>query len=157
MGRGFDSRRERQFCMQKILATSLKLNGKAVLIQGKSGVGKSFLALRLIMNHKAQLISDDVTYLNPKGKQLYAETIPELAGKIEVRGVGILETPYTTHIPVVCAIQLTKTKVERMPNKKTVTMEGIKIPLFTFNPDFAYNDLQVLAAVRSLQQKGKKC
>jgi serine kinase of HPr protein (carbohydrate metabolism regulator) len=141
--------------MQKILATSVKLNGKAILIQGKSGAGKSFLALRLMMNHKAVLISDDVTYLNPKGKYLYAETIPELAGKIEVRGVGILDMAYTTHIPVACVIQLSKAKVERMPYKKMVTMEGIKIPLFTFNPDFAYNDLQVLAAIRSLQQKDR--
>lgn len=157
MGRGFDSRRERQLWMQKILATSIKLNGKAILIQGKSGSGKSFLALRLIMNHKAQLISDDVTYLNPKGKFLYAETIPELAGKIEVRGVGILNLSYTTHIPVACVIQLSQTRIERMPQHKFVTLEGIKIPLFTFNPDFAYNDLQALTAVRFLQQKDKKC
>ena len=153
MGRGFDSRRERQFYMQKILATSVKLNGKAILIQGKSGAGKSFLALRLLMNHKAQLISDDVTYINPNGKQLYAETIPELAGKIEVRGVGIVEFPYTTHIPIACIIRLSKAKVERMPYKKIEILEGIKIPVFTFNPDFAYNDLQVLMAVRSLLQK----
>ncbi|MBP5344027.1 MAG: aldolase [Alphaproteobacteria bacterium] len=143
--------------MQKILATSVKLGKKAVLIQGRPGVGKSFLALRLVMNHNARLISDDVTLLHSKGKQVYAEVIPEIAGKVEVRGVGILKLPYTTHVPVACVVQLVSNKIERMPHYKIITLAGIQIPLFTFNPNFVYNDLQVVAAVRFLQQKDGVC
>ena len=157
MGRGFDSRRERQVFMQKVLATSVKLGDQAILIQGKSGTGKSMLAMRLITQHGALLISDDVTGIQSKDGVLYAETIPEIVGRLEVRGVGIIQLPCVSHVPVACVIELDQSKSERMPKDKSITINDIQIPLFTFDSNFAYNDLQVLGAVTYLKQKDGSC
>lgn len=42
-----------------IHATLVSLNGKGILLTGKSGSGKSDLALRMIMEYQAQLVADD--------------------------------------------------------------------------------------------------
>ena len=47
----------------QIHATMLEINGKAVLIKGKSGCGKSDLALRLLADKNIRLVADDVVSL----------------------------------------------------------------------------------------------
>ena len=157
MGRGFDSRRERQIYMQKILATSVKVGDCAVLIQGKSGAGKTFLAMRLVANHGACLVSDDVTCVQEQDGVLYAETVPEIAGLVEIRGVGVVQTPHVGHIPVACIVNLVEHSADRCPSEQTETIAEVQIPLFTFDTNFAYNDLQVIAALNYLKQKGSIC
>ena len=155
MGRGFDSRRERQVFMQKFLATSVALRNKAVLIQGNAGAGKTFLTLRLIADHGAQLISDDVTNLQVQDGILYAEPVSEIAGQIEVRGIGIVQKPFAEHVPVACLVQLTDASAERMPEDKKINIAGVQIPFFTFDSNFVYNDLQVIEAINYLEQRDK--
>jgi len=143
--------------MQKILATSVKVDNCAVLIQGKSGAGKTFLAMRLVENHDACLISDDVTYVQVQDGVLYAETVPEIAGLVEIRGVGIVQTPHVSHVPVGCVVDLVEHSVDRYPPEQTETIAGVQIPLFTFDTNFAYNDLQVIGAINYIKQKGSTC
>lgn len=79
----------------------MALGDKAVLIRGASGSGKSDLALRCIalapLAHiplRAELVADDQVCLTSKGAGIEVSPPATIAGKIEVRGLGILTLPY---------------------------------------------------------------
>lgn len=73
--------------------------GCGVLLLGRSGAGKSDLALRLIAMG-AELVADDRTDLFVRRGKLYARPPAPIAGLIEVRGVGIIRQPYAREAPV---------------------------------------------------------
>ena len=68
------------------------IGGRALLIEGKPGSGKSSLALALI-DRGAVLIGDDGVTLEERGDRLWAAPPPNIAGLIEVRNVGLLTLP----------------------------------------------------------------
>ena len=78
-----------------------------VLLLGKSGSGKSDLALRLIALG-AQLVADDRTDLFLRRGKLYAKAPARLAGLIEVRHVGIVRLPHARDTAVTLAVRLGK-------------------------------------------------
>lgn len=61
----------------------------AILIEGPSGSGKSWLAMMLI-DQGADLVADDRTVLMAQGGAIYARAPRPIAGLIEVRGMGLL-------------------------------------------------------------------
>jgi len=85
-----------------------------VLILGRSGAGKSDLALRLIAAG-AELVSDDRTVLYVRRGKLHARSPKPIAGMMEIRGVGIVDIPYTEDVRVVLVAELTD-GVARMPS-----------------------------------------
>ena len=87
-----------------------------VLLLGKSGAGKSDLALRLIALG-ATLVADDRTDLYVWRRKLYARAPARLAGLMEVRGVGILRLPYATHARVALAVELGR-DTARLPDHR---------------------------------------
>ena len=84
---------------ETVHTSCVAIGGRAVLIGGRSGKGKSDLALRLI-DRGAQLVSDDYTFVRRAGGKLLASPPDTIAGKIEVRGIGILEYPPERDVPV---------------------------------------------------------
>jgi hypothetical protein len=70
--------------------TAVEIDGWAVLLTGPSGSGKSDLALRLI-DRGAALIGDDYVAIDSDLSICPAKAI---AGKLEVRGIGIVNMPY---------------------------------------------------------------
>ncbi len=105
--------------MKNIHATAIKLKGKGVLILGKSGAGKSDLALRAIINYKAKLIADDrVDY-----EDGVAYAVQSLKGLLEVRGIGIVKVPYAKKQKINLVVELID-NVERMPEPEFY--DGIK-------------------------------
>jgi serine kinase of HPr protein (carbohydrate metabolism regulator) len=97
-----------------------------VLIAGPSGSGKSDLALRLI-DRGAVLVSDDYTELTPAGGRLLASPPERIAGKIEMRGVGILEREWVSGVPVCLVVDLSRA-AERLPQAETGVCGGIALP-----------------------------
>lgn len=98
----------------KVQATSICFNGHGYLIKGKSGSGKSSLALKMI-NRGATLISDDITevvdgnLLAPKEKR----------GWLEVRGIGLISGfDVCEKAPLKAVLELTEEKPERFPENK---------------------------------------
>ncbi|MBV9992966.1 MAG: HPr kinase/phosphatase C-terminal domain-containing protein [Alphaproteobacteria bacterium] len=87
-----------------------------VLLLGKSGSGKSDLALRLI-SRGAILVSDDRTELSEQGGHLVAKPPANLRGLIEARGVGIVALPHAHKARVALAVQLDQ-KVPRLPREE---------------------------------------
>src|SRR3546814_13636569 len=90
---------------QAVHANCVALDGRAVLLMGASGSGKSDLALRLI--HRGwSLVSDDYVTLECRGRKLLAPPPAHIASRLDVRHVGLLRLPFITGVPVSLAIFL---------------------------------------------------
>ena len=87
----------------------------AVLLLGDSGSGKSDVALRLIAAG-GRLISDDQTALSSNQDFLFAQSVPNIAGQLEIRGVGIIVLDHAPRAPVALAVKLDpEAASERLP------------------------------------------
>lgn len=106
---------------------------RGVLIQGPSGSGKSDLALRL-MGQGWCLVADDWTHLWASDGALYGSAPATIAGRIEVRGLGIVRAAPQPLARIVLAIQCTDEAVERLPDPATWTWEGVTIPRLRLDP-----------------------
>src|SRR3546814_16697066 len=71
-----------------IHASCVALDGRAILLMGNSGSGKSDLSLRLI-DRGWSLVADDSVCLLPSGGTLLAKPPQNIAGRIRVRHVGL--------------------------------------------------------------------
>jgi serine kinase of HPr protein (carbohydrate metabolism regulator) len=98
---------------QMIHASCVEIMGRGVLLLGPSGSGKSDLALRLI-DRGATLVSDDQVILTASESALIAGPPPKIAGKIEVRGLGIISLPFARDVRLSLAVDLAGA-VERFP------------------------------------------
>jgi len=112
-----------------IHATSVMIDGRVLLLTGKSGSGKSDLALRLI-DRGALLISDDYTRLEPRDGILYASPPVRIAGQIEIRGIGLTQMPFAGEGPVALMLDL-DVPTPRLPDEPvpTTILAGIAIPV----------------------------
>jgi serine kinase of HPr protein (carbohydrate metabolism regulator) len=117
---------------ERLHATCVAIGGRALLITGESGAGKSDLALRLI-DRGAVLVSDDQVLLSASGGVLHAAAPAAIAGKIEVRGLGIMAMTHRSPMPVALQIDLTRAP-ERMPEHRTRMLCGISVPLVALDP-----------------------
>ncbi len=115
-----------------IHASCVAIDGRAVLLAGRSGVGKSDLALRLI-DRGATLVSDDYTQLVRRGDTLRAAPPGTIAGRIEVRGVGIVEMRHVADVAVALLIEL-DAPLARMPEFATRRLAGIDVPVAALAP-----------------------
>jgi serine kinase of HPr protein (carbohydrate metabolism regulator) len=116
-----------------IHATCVAIGARAVLLTGPSGAGKSDLALRLI-DRGAVLVSDDQTALSVESDRLIAAAPATIAGKIEVRGLGIVAMPHLSPMPVALVIELSRPPLERIPEKRTRDLCGMAIPAIALDP-----------------------
>lgn len=119
---------------------------KGVLIAGRSGSGKSDLALRLI-DRGAVLVSDDICVLRVKDGRLCAAAPARLEGKIEVRGLGIVETSGAGEIAVSLIADLDENP-QRMPESETRTLLGVAIPLIRLSAIEASAPIKIEWALR---------
>ena len=117
---------------ENLHATSVARDGRAVLLLGPSGSGKSDLALRLIQNGFV-LVSDDRTIVRREGDRLIASAPPTIRGKMEVRGLGIIEVEAIDDLPVALAVELVG-DMQRMPDEsRTRTFVSIELPLVSID------------------------
>lgn len=115
--------------MIRIHATCVDFGHAAVLLRGPSGAGKSDLAIRLI-DRGALLVADDQVELQARRGELWARPPAALAGKLEVRGVGIIEPPHVEKARVRLVVDLApREAIERMPPPGTCEIEGVSLPL----------------------------
>lgn len=129
--------------------TCVTLDGVAVLLRGPSGSGKSDLALRLI-DGGARLIADDQTLVTMQDGRLVASTPETIAGKMEVRGIGILAVEAETSGILGLVVDLVPDPPERMPEPETTEILGIALPLLRLNPFEASAAAKLRLALRSM-------
>jgi HPr kinase/phosphorylase len=113
---------------QVVHASCVALNGRAVLIMGPSGSGKSALAMTLIA-HGADLVADDRTEIFLSEGRLLARCPPALSGLIEARGVGILTATPLPQAEVALAADLGQAEPDRLPPRRSLTLLGQPIDL----------------------------
>jgi serine kinase of HPr protein (carbohydrate metabolism regulator) len=108
-------------------ATCVAIDGVGVLIRGPSGSGKSDLALRLIEGG-ATLVADDQVVVEAVGDVLRASAPPELRGRLEVRGLGIVACEGPDAVPVALIVDLVPPEaVDRLPDPAVEAVEGVEL------------------------------
>jgi len=117
---------------ETIHSSTVASDGRAVLISGPSGSGKSDLALRLL-DRGFTLVSDDQTIVKRDGDRLLASAPPTIAGKLEIRGIGIVEMERTDNVPVALIVELTG-DLQRFPDdSRERPILGVRLPIVTID------------------------
>ena len=128
--------------MSSIHASAVLIGAKAALIRGPSGSGKSQLALALIEAAAqgalpfARLVADDRAFVEGRAGRLLVRPAPELAGLIEVRGLGIRRLPYDPAAVVGLVVDLAASDSDRLPahDAGETTIESVKLPRLADEP-----------------------
>lgn len=145
--------------------TAIAVDGRAALIVGPSGAGKSDLALRCLslatntlIPAAAHLVADDRVLVSLDDGRLSVEAPETIRGKLEVRGVGILEVPYERTAELALIAELVAPgAVERLPDP-TPTREllGVSLPVLRLAPFEASAPVKLLLALARTDQKSSK-
>lgn len=108
-------------------ASAVALDGQGVLILGRSGAGKSTLALSLLALG-AQLICDDIVLARVQDGVVVLCCPVAGQGRIEARGVGILNAGPTVQAPLALCVDLDMSEPDRLPPHRTRTVLGQTTP-----------------------------
>jgi serine kinase of HPr protein (carbohydrate metabolism regulator) len=137
---------------ENLHASSVALDGRAVLISGPSGSGKSDLALRLL-DRGFTLVSDDRTIVRKQGSKLIASAPETIKGKLEVRGVGIVDMNTVADVPVALVVELTS-DIQRLPDDdRERLILGAGIPMISVDAMTASAPSKVALALDRLGLK----
>jgi len=131
-----------------IHGTCVAVGRHGVLIRGRSGAGKSDLALRLI-GEGARLVADDQVVLRRAAGKIIASAPKTLRGLIEARGVGIVSVPTAASAALCLIVELVAPRtVARLPDPAFATVAGVAIPVVRLAPFEASAPLKVRLALR---------
>jgi HPr kinase/phosphorylase len=147
-----------------IHATAVAINGYAIALRGKSGAGKSDLALRLlalprealrafgIADCNIALIADDRVAIEQVDGAVFVSAPPPLRGKLEVRGLGIVDVATTTaRAPLALIVDLVPASdVPRLPDPQVITLNGVSIPRISLAPFEAATPIKIAVALAML-------
>ena len=138
--------------MGTIHATTVAWHGCGVLIRGDPGSGKSDLGLRLI-DSGAILVADDYTDVTTTPGGLFASAPDSIRGKMEVRGLGVVDFSYIEVSRVSLVVTLVpREEVERVPEPAFVEIEGVRLPEISVCAFDASTPGKVRLAVRRLNE-----
>jgi HPr kinase/phosphorylase len=114
-------------------ASVVAFDGHGILIRGASGSGKSSLLLSLLDGSPAAatLVADDRAYVTVEGDRILASVPEAIAGKMEIRGLGIVQRSYVASVAVDLVVDLLPLEeCPRMPSEEEsqVVLEGVALP-----------------------------
>jgi serine kinase of HPr protein (carbohydrate metabolism regulator) len=137
---------------ENLHASCVATGGRAILIAGPSGSGKSDLALRL-MDRGFALVSDDRTIVRKEGDRLVATAPTTIKGKLEIRGIGIVDMESVSDVPVSLVVELTS-EHQRLPDdSRERLILGASIPLVSVDAMTASAASKVAVALDRLGLK----
>jgi len=140
-----------------IHASAVLVRAKAVLIRGPAGSGKSQLAWNLLQAAAqgalpfARLVADDRTYVDVHGGRLLVRPAPQLAGLIEIHGLGIRRLAFEPVAAVGLVVDLAAPDGARLPGPQaeTTVISGVTLPRLAVAAGMAALPL-VLAKLRTV-------
>ncbi len=150
-------------------ASAVKVENRAVLIRGPSGAGKSRLAFDLILAGRsgqipqAVLVGDDRVHLDTADGKIVVRPVRELAGLMEVRGLGIRRCDFVEQAIVGLVVDLSAGDAERLPPPEALLthISGVKIPRIPVGAGFSALPLVIAAltmtAISSSAQPSADC
>ncbi|MEL6875274.1 MAG: HPr kinase/phosphatase C-terminal domain-containing protein [Pseudomonadota bacterium] len=140
---------------ETVHATAVAINGHGVLLTGSTGAGKSDLALRLI-DRGAVLISDDQTELHGNAETILLHAPPEIAGKLEIRSLGIIATDHVSGVPLRLKVQLVEHPDRYPMDRQAETIKGVRISSVMINAFEHSAPLKVEIALAQLLDRESK-
>jgi HPr kinase/phosphorylase len=128
--------------------------GAGILLLGRSGSGKSDLALRLIARG-AKLVSDDRTDLFVERGKLVARAPMSIRGLIEVRGLGIVALPSAAKARIALAVSLggAKARLPQPEDYKSPFDLSAPVPLLRLAPFEASAPEKIVLAAAAFAHK----
>lgn len=136
-----------------IHGSAVVIGGYGVLLLGPSGSGKSDLALRLI-DRGATLVSDDILHIETRNGLPQVAYAPNIAGKIEVRGVGIRAMDFVPSASLRLVIEFAQDADRMPPEGQSTTVADFTVPMFKLDPFHTSSALKVELALRSVIDDG---
>ena len=138
-----------------IHASCVAIGAQGVLLLGKSGSGKSDLALRLI-EEGARLVADDRTILFLSGGVLHARAPDSIKGLLEIRGLGIVTFPTRPKVKIALAVRLGR-EGKRLPRPAIyhipAPLKGARpVPQIALDARFASTPAKIRAALAAFSQ-----
>ena len=137
---------------ETIHASTVSTDGRAVLMSGPSGSGKSDLALRLL-DRGFTLVSDDQTIVRREGDRLVSRAPPTIKGKLEIRGIGIVDMDTVADVPVALYVELTSEIVRLPDDRRERPVLGVNLPLISVDAQTASAASKVALALDRLGLK----
>jgi HPr kinase/phosphorylase len=139
-------------------ASAVLIGDRAVLVRGPSGAGKSRLVLELIWAGQAgpldaaMLVGDDRVHLEARDGRLWVRPAPELAGLIEVRGLGIRRLDHAASALVGWVVDLDAPDADRLPAPAALrtVINGVELPRLPVGAGFNALPL-VVAALTTIE------
>jgi HPr kinase/phosphorylase len=125
-----------------IHASAVLIGAKAALIRGPDGSGKSQLVWDLLQSMEsgalpfARLVADDRAFVEACAGRLLVRPAAQLAGLLEIRGLGIRRLPYEPLAVVALVVDLAAADATRLPGQeagKTV-IGGVSLPRLAVAP-----------------------
>jgi HPr kinase/phosphorylase len=116
-----------------IHASAVLVGARAVLIRGPSGSGKSRLvwamleAARSGLLRFARLVADDRAHVEAVNGRLLVRPAAELAGLIELHGLGIRRLPHEPVAAVGWVVDLAAPEAERLPEQENTVIDGVRL------------------------------
>jgi HPr kinase/phosphorylase len=124
--------------------TCVALGRTAALLRGPSGAGKSDLALRFLFLARRGpaaleapiLVADDQVLLVRNGDRLLAKSPDTIRGKMEVRGIGIVEVKSLMEADLALVVDLVPAQaIQRLPEDgQTIRILGVAVPRIALSP-----------------------
>ena len=108
-------------------ATCVDVNGSGVLIIGRSGSGKSSLAINLLALGST-LVADDQCKLVRKNNRYRISKPASLPKSIEIRGVGLVSVPMVNETNLDWVVNMDEAEKERMPSPRFTEIGGFRVP-----------------------------
>ena len=130
-----------------LVAQRLRGVWRGALIEGPSGVGKSDLALRTF-SEGLRMVADDRTLLWVSGGRLFGRAPDPLAGRMEVRGQGVMDEPAAAFCEVVMIVLCAPP--DRLPDPEVAERLGVALPVLRLAPLEASAPAKLCRALRHL-------
>lgn len=141
-------------------ATCVAIGERGVLLMGPPGSGKSDLALRLIdmpgrgigdAEMTTQLVSDDQVAVTREEDALFAAPPEAIAGRLEMRGFGIVTVAYAARVRLHLAVGLKPAvMIERLPEPQRFELLGLSLPMTVIDAAAASAAARVRSALLGL-------
>ncbi len=134
-------------------ATCVEIGGAGIMLRGRSGSGKSDLALRLI-DGGARLVSDDQVIVSLERGRVIARPPSTILGRLEVRGIGIIDVPVVKKARLQLVVDLVPAdQVPRLPDQRNEVFFDVPINLIALSPFDASAAAKLRLAVKAFGQK----